>query len=180
MGLFSMLMSCNTTIAQPVQSPVDFYSLSAMTIDGQLMDFSSLKGKRVLIVNTASKCGFTPQYRELQTLWENAKDKNFVILGFPCNQFGNQEAGDDQSIADFCEKNYGVTFQMMAKVKVKGDKQHPVYTWLTSKSENGAKSSQVLWNFHKFLIDSEGQLVASLRSGVKPTDEEITSFAQGQ
>ena len=93
MGLFSMLMSCNTTIAQPVQSPVDFYSLSAMTIDGQLMDFSSLKGKRVLIVNTASKCGFTPQYRELQTLWENAKDKNFVILGFPCNQFGNQEAG---------------------------------------------------------------------------------------
>jgi len=177
MGLFSMLMSCNTTIAQPVQSPVDFYSLSAMTIDGQLMDFSSLKGKRVLIVNTASKCGFTPQYRELQTLWENAKDKNFVILGFPCNQFGNQEAGDDQSIADFCEKNYGVTFQMMAKVKVKGDKQHPVYTWLTSKSENGAKSSQVLWNFHKFLVDDQGRWLGNYGSKTSPLDVDLTSFA---
>lgn len=177
MGLFGLLISCNTTMAQPVHPNVDFYSLSATTIDGQVMDFSTLKGKRVLIVNTASKCGFTPQYRELQTLWDNAKDKDFVILAFPCNQFGKQEPGDGETIADFCQKNYAVTFQMMAKVDVKGEDQHPVFTWLTHKSQNGAQSSKVHWNFHKFLVDDQGRWLGNYVSKTSPLHGDLTSFA---
>ena len=157
----------------------DFHALSATTINGAAFDFNQLKGKRVLIVNTASRCGYTPQYRKLQALHEQHGGDDFVILGFPCNQFGRQEPGSASEISDFCSKNYGVSFQMMDKVEVRGEGQHPVYTWLCNKSENGMGDHSVGWNFHKFLVDSEGRLVASLKSGADPLGGEITAFATG-
>ena len=113
MSLLTTLLGCSRTMAQPVDAPVDFYSLQARTLDGEAYDFAQLKGKRVLIVNTASECGFTPQYKELQALWDEAKGGNFVILGFPCNDFGGQEKGSASEIGAFCQKNYGVTLLMM-------------------------------------------------------------------
>ncbi len=161
---------------KPMSAPVDFYSLNCNTLDGEVFSFSQLKGKRVLIVNTASACGFTPQYKGLQRLHEEF-GKSLAILGFPCNDFGAQESGTHDEIEEFCEKNYGVTFQMMEKVRVKGDDPHPVYRWLTNKSENGISDHNVRWNFHKFAIDENGSLVGSYKSGVKPSDNQIISFA---
>ncbi|MDB4787468.1 glutathione peroxidase [Flavobacteriales bacterium] len=158
----------------------DFYSLSAQTLDGGDFSFEQLRGKRVLIVNTASRCGYTPQYTKLQALFDEHGGDDFVILGFPCNQFGRQEPGSSDEIGAFCSKNYGVTFQMMEKVEVKGDGQHPVYTWLCDVSQNGAGDHKVAWNFHKFLVDEEGRLKASLKSGVDPLGDEISAFAAGK
>ncbi len=158
----------------------DFYSLSAQTLDGGDFSFEQLRGKRVLIVNTASRCGYTPQYKKLQALFDEHGGEDFVILGFPCNQFGRQEPGSSDEIGAFCSKNYGVTFQMMEKVEVKGDGQHPVYTWLCDVSQNGAGDHKVAWNFHKFLVDEEGRLKASLKSGVDPLGDEISAFAAGK
>jgi glutathione peroxidase len=157
-----------------------FYELSATTLEGKPFDFSQLKGKRVIIVNTASKCGYTPQYAELEALHKEWGGKGLVILGFPCNDFGRQEPGDATEIGEFCERNYGVTFTMMEKVSVKGDAQHPVYAWLCKADLNGVGDHDVKWNFHKFLINENGQLVASLRSGVSPKDAEIQTFARGK
>lgn len=157
-----------------------FYDLQAQTLEGDNFSFESLRGKRVLIVNTASKCGFTPQYADLEALHEAHAGEDFVILGFPCNDFGRQEPGTAEEIAEFCSRNYGVSFQMMEKVHVKGDDQHSVYAWLTSKELNSVDDHKVGWNFHKFLVDEEGNLVASLRSGVGPDSEEIVRFASGQ
>ena len=156
----------------------NFHDLSAKTIDGATYDFAKLKGKRVLIVNTASRCGFTPQYADLEQLHKQFGDDDFVVLGFPCNQFGFQEPGSAGDIASFCEKNYGVSFQMMEKVDVKGSDAHPVYQWLCDKARNGVEDHKVAWNFHKFLVDEEGRLVASLRSGVGPLDDVIVDFAK--
>jgi len=167
-------------IYQPSEGEVEFYSLSAKTIDGKDFNFEQLRGKRVLIVNTASECGMTPQYKGLQKLHEMYGGDNFVILGFPCNDFGNQESGSSDEIISFCSKNYGVEFQMMEKVKVKGEGVHPVYVWLKNKNENGVSDNSIKWNFHKFLIDADGHLIASLRSAVKPSDELITKFASGK
>ena len=158
----------------------DFYSLSATTLEGEPFAFSELRGKRVLIVNTASRCGYTPQYRQLQSLHEQFGHGDFVVLGFPCNQFGRQEPGSAEQIGDFCVNNYGVGFQMMEKVKVKGDDQHPVYTWLCNADQNGAGDHKVAWNFHKFLVDEEGRIKASLKSGVDPLGSEISAFAAGK
>ncbi|GCD80762.1 glutathione peroxidase [Schleiferia thermophila] len=157
--------------------PVSFYSLKAKTIDGKDFDFSTLKGKRVLIVNVASECGFTPQYKKLQKLFDDYKDKNFVILGFPCNDFGGQEPGSTSEIKSFCEKNYGVTFQLMEKVSIKGPNPHPVYQWLTKKELNGKSNASVRWNFHKFLIDENGQWVEDYGSMTDPMSEKIVAFA---
>lgn len=156
-----------------------FHDLQATTLDGDAFDFQSLKGKRVLIVNTASKCGFTSQYKDLEALHQKHGGENFVILGFPCNDFGNQEPGSAEQIAAFCERNYGVSFTMMEKVHVKGDEVHPVYAWLTQSDLNGVGDHNVGWNFHKFLIDENGLLTASLRSGVGPNSKEILTFASG-
>ena len=156
----------------------NFYDLSATTIEGATYDFDQLKGKRVLIVNTASRCGFTPQYADLEQLHKQFGDDDFVVLGFPCNQFGFQEPGSAGDIASFCEKNFGVSFQMMEKVDVKGSDAHPVYQWLCDKARNGVEDHKVAWNFHKFLVDEEGRLVASLRSGVGPLDDVIVDFAK--
>lgn len=167
------------TAYTPSESNTDFYSLSCKTIEGNDYDFNQLKGKRVLIVNTASECGFTPQYKGLQKLHEQYGE-SLTIIGFPCNDFGNQESGSSEEINSFCSKNYGVSFQMMEKVSIKGDAPHPVYVWLLNKSENGLADHTVRWNFHKFLIDEDGSLVGSYKSGVKPTDNQIISFASGK
>jgi len=158
----------------------DFYSLSANTLEGESFAFDQLRGKRVLIVNTASRCGYTPQYKKLQALFEQHAGEGFVVLGFPCNQFGRQEPGSADEIGDFCSKNYGVSFQMMEKVDVKGEGQHPVYSWLCNAGLNGAGDNKVAWNFHKFLVDGEGRLKASLKSGVDPLGSEISAFAAGK
>lgn len=153
-----------------------FYQLSAKTIDGNDFSFESLRGKAVIIVNTASKCGFTPQYEALEELYEHYKNKGLVIIGFPCNQFGKQESGSNSDIVGFCKKNYGVTFLMMEKIMVKGPNQHPVYKWLTQKKLNGRKSSGVLWNFQKYLINPDGHLFSLVRPWKSPKCRKIKSW----
>ena len=161
---------------EPMES---FYNLEALTLDGEKFDFESLRGKRVLIVNTASRCGFTRQYEGLEKLKQNTNADDFIILGFPCNGFGGQEPGTAEDISNFCTKNYGVSFQMMDKIDVYGKNQHPVYQWLCNENKNGSSDNKVMWNFHKFLVDESGNLVSSLRSGVDPMGEAILSFAKG-
>ena len=154
----------------------DFYSFNVQTLQGEEFDFAQLKGKKVLIVNTASKCGFTGQYEQLQELWETYGGDNFVIIGFPANNFLNQEPGSAEEIAEFCKLNYGVSFPMMDKISVKGKDIHPVYQWLTEKSLNGVSDSKVQWNFQKYLIDENGTLVSVLTPRTAPDDPEIIEF----
>lgn len=137
----------------------NLYQFSAKTIDGEIFDFSSLKGKKVMIVNTASECALTPQFKKLQELYEEYGGDDFEIIGFPCNDFGNQEPAENDVIKDFCTKKYGVTFQMMEKISIKGDNPHPIYKWLTSSEENGVLDAKVTWNFQKFMIDKNGEIV---------------------
>lgn len=174
-GIHNYLGKMEKSITQ--SSLQSFYDLKAKTIDGKDFAFSSLKGKRVLIVNVASECGFTPQYKKLQNLFDQYKDKNFVILGFPCNDFGGQEPGSANEIKSFCEKNYGVSFQLMEKVIIKGSNPHPVYKWLTQKEMNGKSNASVRWNFHKFLIDENGNWVAEYGSMTDPMSDKIVNFA---
>ena len=157
-----------------------FHDLSATTIDGQIFDFSTLKGKRVLLVNVASKCGYTSQYEGLQELHATYGSDEFVIIGFPSNDFGGQEPGSELEIKSFCSKNYGVTFQMMGKVSTDSDNGHPVYQWLSNAAQNGVDDANVSWNFNKFLVDSEGNWVSHLGSRVRPMSKEVTNFAQGK
>ena len=154
------------------------HQFKAKTIDGEFFDFSTLKGKKILIVNTASKCGFTPQYKQLEELYKTFKDKNFVIVGFPCNQFGGQEPGSSSDIKDFCIKNYGVSFMMMEKVNVKGDSICALYKWLTSKELNGVESSSIKWNFQKYMIDENGFLVDYVSFFKKPNCSKITTWIE--
>lgn len=156
------------------------HQFKAKTIDGEELDFASLKGKKILIVNTASKCGFTPQYKELEMLYEKYKDKNLVIIGFPCNQFGNQEPGNSSDIKSFCMKNYGVTFTMMEKVDVKGESICDIYKWLTSKEKNGVEGSSVKWNFQKYMIDENGFLVDHVNSFKSPDCSAIVNWIEGK
>ena len=157
----------------------NFHSFSATTIDGNILDFSTLKGKKVLVVNTASKCGFTPQYKELEELYKQYGGDQFTIIGFPANNFLSQEPGSDEEIKQFCELNYGVTFQMMSKISVKGDDMHPVYKWLTSKAENGVMDSKVSWNFQKYMIDENGNLVDFVEPKKSPKSEKIIDWIKG-
>ena len=157
-----------------------FYELKAKTIDGQDFNFSELKGKKVMIVNTASKCGFTPQYKDLEELYKTFKDQNFVIIGFPSNDFAKQEPGTNSEIKEFCTKNYGVSFQMMEKIEVKGDGMDPVYRWLTSKELNGKVDSSVKWNFQKYLIDEAGNLVDIAYSDEVPMSDRIVKWIKGE
>ncbi len=152
----------------------DIYTYSFTDIDGNEVSMESFKGKRVMIVNTASKCGFTPQYESLQKLHEQHGDK-FVMIGFPCNQFMGQEPGSEDEIKAFCSKNYGVTFLMASKINVKGKEQHPIYQWLTDKELNGYEKSKVSWNFQKYIIDTDGQLLGMFGPNVDPMDESLTS-----
>lgn len=154
------------------QTTNDFYQLSYTDINGKTVTMSDYKGKYVLIVNVASKCGNTPQYAALQQLQEKHKD-NLVIIGFPCNQFLGQEPGSEKEIAEFCTKNYGVTFPLASKIDVKGKDQHPIFTWLTSKSLNGVQDASVEWNFHKFLVGPDGKWLKSYAASMDPMNGEI-------
>lgn len=157
-------------------SKKSFYDFKVETIDGEEFDFKSLKGKKVMIVNTASKCGLTPQYKDLEALYKQYGNKNFVIIGFPANNFMEQEPGTNADIKEFCSKNYGVSFPMMSKISVKGEDMSPVYKWLTQKSENGVKDSEVKWNFQKYLIDEKGNLVDVIPPKEKPDTEKVTNW----
>lgn len=180
LSLFGCFKGVRTPGAETAQPSSSFHALSAVDIHGQPFDFSQLKGHKIIVVNTASECGYTPQYKQLQELFISYREKGLIIVGFPCNQFGGQEPGTAEQIESFCQKNYGVTFPLMSRVDVKGKEQHPVYRWLTSRSENGALDSEVKWNFHKFLIDEEGRLVMSLESGVSPLDERVLAWLEGR
>ncbi len=152
--------------------PKKLYDIELRTLRGDLFDWNTCKGKKILIVNTASECGFTKQYKELQSLYELHQD-TLEIIGVPCNQFGKQEPGDANSINSFCELNFGVTFPLSEKLDVKGDNQHALYSWLTDKKYNGVKSSSVKWNFQKYLIDEEGHLIDYYFSITKPMSKKI-------
>lgn len=145
------------------------FQFQALTIEGQELSLSHFEGKVMLIVNTASKCGFTPQYKELQALYEKYKDRGFIVLGFPCNQFLNQEPGSEQEIKSFCESTYRVTFPMFAKIDVKGANAHPLFRYLTKKVP-GLLGSSIKWNFTKFLIDANGNVVKRYPPTTKPNE----------
>ena len=157
------------------QTPKSIHSFKVESLDGKTIDFSKFKGKKILIVNTASECGFTPQYEDLEKLYDTYKNK-LVIVGFPANNFGGQEPGSNQEIATFCKKNYGVTFPMAAKVSVKGSDTAPIFKFLTDKKLNGVKNTTILWNFTKFLLNEKGELVDTFISTTKPTSDSITKY----
>jgi glutathione peroxidase len=152
--------------------PDSFYDFSMKSIDGEIIDFKKYKGKKVLLVNVASKCGFTPQYEDLQKLHELYGNK-VAVLGFPANNFGSQEPGSNEEIALFCSSNYGVDFQMFEKISVKGDDKHPLYQWLSNEKYNGWNNEEPSWNFCKYLVDENGKLVAFYPSKVEPLSDEL-------
>lgn len=155
------------------------YDFSIKGLEGGEIDFSQYLGKKLLIVNTASECGFTPQYQQLQELYEYFSDQ-LVIIGCPSNDFGNQEPGDENDIAYFCTKHYGVSFPMTKKIKVKGSNKHPLYEWLTNKELNRQQDSEVQWNFQKYLIDENGSLIEVWPPSVDPVSEEVINVLQEQ
>lgn len=173
--MFSFLLFC---LSFSMQTSSTVYDFSLTGTDGKEVNLNAFKGKKILFVNVASKCGYTPQYEGLQKLYEQNKE-NLVIIGLPCNQFMNQEPGTNEEIQTFCKKNYGVTFPITQKIYVKGDKIHPLYNWLTRKELNGVEDSKVKWNFQKYLIDEEGALIQVFGSKVKPLDEEVISAVKG-
>ena len=156
-----------------MQSKTNFYDLKTTLSDGKVLEFKTLKGKKVLLVNTASKCGFTKQYDALEELYQKYKNQ-LVIIAFPSNQFGGQEPGTNEEIAAFCKKNYGVTFLIAQKSDVKGTSQNEVYKWLSDKEKNGWNTEVPSWNFGKYLVDEKGNLVSFFPSNVAPMDEKIT------
>lgn len=153
-----------------------FFDFEVTDIHGERLSLSEFKGRKVLVVNTASECGYTGQYEDLQELYAQYGGEDFVVIGFPANNFGGQEPGSNAEIAQFCSSKFAVTFPMMAKISVKGSDVHPVYKWLSNKSENGVDDAAPRWNFHKYLIDAEGRWVASYPSSVKPQDERIINW----
>lgn len=169
--LFSMMFISAVSFAQ---TP-GFYDFKVKTLEGGTFDFSSLHGKKVMIVNTASKCGNTPQYKDLEALYKEYGDE-LVIIGFPANNFGSQEPGTSTEIRKFCTDNFGVTFPLMHKISVKGNDMAPVYRWLTSKKENGVMDSEVTWNFQKYLIDENGKLVNVLDPKEKPNSDKVLAW----
>ena len=156
----------------------NFYSFTVKTIDGEDISLAQFKGKKVLVVNVASKCGHTPQYEDLQKLYEEYGGDDFTIIGFPANNFLRQEPGTNEEIKEFCTINYGVTFPMMAKISVKGRNIYPLYEWLTKEENNGVMDAKVSWNFQKFMIDENGELVDMVSPKRKPYDEKIIAWLQ--
>lgn len=161
---------------ETVMNTETIYQFKVNDLYGNEFDFSTLKGKKIMVVNTASKCGLTPQYKLLQSLYDTYRNENFVIIGFPANNFAGQEPGTNEEIAAFCQENYGVTFPMMAKISVKGDNMHAMYQFLTQKSKNGLKDSEVTWNFQKFLIDANGALENVIEPKMLPDDVSIIQW----
>ena len=158
------------------QATENLHQFKVKTLTDDDFDLASLKGKKVMVVNTASKCGLTPQYKDLQALYDTYKDDNFVIVGFPANNFMSQEPGTNKEISAFCTENYGVTFPMMSKISVKGDDMHPVYQFLTQKVKNGVEDSEVAWNFQKYLINEKGEVVKVISPKTLPTDESVVNW----
>ena len=169
-GLLASTLYAQNTMEHTV------HQFTVETLEGDQFDFSSLKGKKIMVVNTASKCGLTPQYKDLQALYEKYGSEKFVIVGFPANNFMKQEPGSNQEIAAFCERNYGVSFPMMAKIDVKGNDIHPIYSFLTQKDKNGVMDSKVTWNFQKYLINEEGVLEKVISPRTSPVDEEVIDW----
>lgn len=170
LSIMTLTLNSQTSVYKSI------HQFKVADIYGNIFDFSQLKGKKVMIVNTASKCGLTYQYEALQKLYSQYKDLNFVIIGFPSNDFLWQEPGSNDEIIDFCEQNYGVTFPMMSKITVKGSKKHPIYQFLTEKSKNYYKDSRVTWNFQKYLINKEGRIEKIISPRTRPDSEEIVSW----
>jgi glutathione peroxidase len=170
--------SSAAVVAQDV--PKNFYDFKMKTIDGGVFDFAQLKGKKVLIVNTASKCGNTPQYAELEKMFKKYGGDKFVILGFPSNDFLSQEPGTNGDIKEFCTKNYGVTFQMFEKIHVKGKEINPLYLWLTKKQYNGIENESVGWNFQKYMIDENGHWAGSVSAFKTPNNDKIINWIKGK
>ncbi|MGH2666836.1 glutathione peroxidase [Flavobacterium sp.] len=156
--------------------PQSIHQFIVEDISGGKFDFSELKGKKLMVVNTASECGLTPQYEQLEELYNEFKDDNFIIVGFPANNFGAQEPGENKEIAAFCTRNYGVTFPMMGKISVKGDDIHSLYRFLTQKSNNGFADSEVEWNFQKYLLDEDGRLAKIIPPATLPIDESVIQW----
>ena len=177
--------AANTTVETSTESIVkmkkqSIHQFKVEDITGEEFDFAKLKGKKIMVVNTASKCGLTPQYKDLQGLYEKYKDKGLMIVGFPANNFMFQEPGDNEKIKTFCDSKFGITFPMMSKISVKGKDMHPVYQFLTKAEENGVMDSKVGWNFQKYLIDEDGFVVKFVSPKVKPMDEQIISWLEGK
>ena len=176
MNYFITLISILTLSLSTMTNPSLYdQNVSMRDIDGKVIDFNAFRGKKLLIVNVASECGYTPQYKDLQALYE-AHGDDLMIIGVPCNQFGGQEPGSAMQIKSFCEQNYGVKFLITEKVDVKGAEQHPLYAWLTSKAQNGKLDSEVKWNFQKYLLSEEGELLEMFSSSVKPMGNEIGDY----
>lgn len=159
-------------ISLPADTSKSIHSFQVNSLEGGTIDFARFKGKKILVVNTASECGYTPQYKELQELYEKYQDK-LVIVGFPANDFGGQEPGSNEEIKSFCQINYGVSFPMAAKISIKGDDTAPIYDWLTHKNQNGVLDAEIKWNFNKFLLDENGKMIAYFPTRVSPLSEEI-------
>lgn len=172
-GTNNAAISNNTAATAPVAQK-SIYDFKVEALDGGTIDFASFKGKKILIVNTASKCGYTPQYEGLEALYKKM-DGKLVVVGFPANNFGGQEPGSSTEIKEFCKKNYGVTFPLAAKVSVKGDDRAAIYNWLCTKTENGVLDADIKWNFNKFLIDENGKLLYYFDSKVTPMSDELVS-----
>ncbi|MFK7812652.1 MAG: glutathione peroxidase [Maribacter sp.] len=165
--------SSNTTQKQNNTNGSSIYTIAINSLDGRPIELSDFKGKNILFVNVASKCGFTPQYKELQKL-QDTYTENLIVIGLPCNQFGGQEPQEAEQIQSFCERNFGITFLLTEKIHVKGSKQHPLYAWLTKKDSNRKSTSSVKWNFQKYLIDDKGELIDFFYSTTKPNSSKIT------
>ncbi|WP_066633170.1 glutathione peroxidase [Labilibacter marinus] len=165
--------------AMTLHAQQSFHDFTVKTLEGEEFALSQLKGKKVLVVNTASKCGLTGQYEQLEAIYKKYGGDDFVIVGFPANNFMKQEPGNAKEIREFCTLNYGVTFPMMAKISVKGDDMAPIYQWLTQKEKNGVEDSNVKWNFQKYLIDESGKLVKVVSPKTKPDSEEIINWIEG-
>jgi glutathione peroxidase len=170
--IVSYAATCKKTMANPTGSVYDF---KLKTLDGEEISLAKFKGKKLLLVNVASKCGYTPQYKNLEALHEQYGSK-LVVIGFPANNFGGQEPGSSSEIKEFCTKNYGVSFPMMEKISVKGNDMHPLYRWLSSKESNGVCEEAPGWNFCKYLIDENGQVIKFFNSKVDPLSADITSL----
>lgn len=174
--LIAMLSMFSKPEAQTMSSS-SIYNIKINNLDGTPINLSILKGKYILFVNVASKCGYTNQYEDLQKLYNTYQDK-LMVIGVPCNQFGGQEPGTFKEIETFCKQNYGVTFLMTEKVDVKGENQHPLYQWLTKESKNGKADSNIKWNFQKYLISPKGEFISYYLSAVKPLSTDITKYLQ--
>ena len=180
MKYFIWIASIILIQAMEIYGQQNFYDFTVEAIDGEPFSLERLKGKKVLVVNTASKCGFTPQYEGLEQLYREYADEGLVILGFPSNDFAEQEPGTNEEIALFCSTRFNVTFPMMAKIKVKGEDKHPLYRWLTDASLNGVEDSKVSWNFQKYMIDENGRLVGHVPPKKKPDSKEILGWLEGK